>query len=91
VVEGEFDPRGGFDGLGGFDAPPEARHCYRTLHFRGTLVSSALREELQRIHERVLSHNMVLGALRGIPQTSELITLATAGGGRRAMVAGDVR
>jgi hypothetical protein len=39
----------------------------------------------------VLSHNMVLGALRGIPQTSELITLATAGGGRRAMVAGDVR
>ena len=91
VVEGVFDPRGEFDGLGGFDAPPEARHCYRTLHFRGTLVSSALREELQRIHERVLSHNMVLGALRGIPQTSELITVATVGGARRAMVAGDVR
>ncbi len=83
VVEGVFDPRGEFDGLGGFDAPPEARHCYRTLHFRGTLVSSAPREELRRIHERVLSHNMVLGALRGIPQTSELITPATAGGRRQ--------
>jgi hypothetical protein len=91
VVEGEFDPRGGFDGLGGFDAPPEARHCYRTLHFRATLVSPAPRE-LEKIHERVLSHNMVLGGLRGVPRTSELITLAIAGdgrrdGGRRAMTA----
>ena len=81
VVEGEFDPRGEFDGLGGFDAPPEARHCYRTLHFRATLVSPAPREELERIHERVLSHNMVLGGLRGVPRTSELVTLATASEG----------
>ena len=83
VVEGDFDPRGEFDGLGGFDAPPEARHCYRTLHFRATLVSPAPREELEKIHARVLSHNMVLGGLRGVPRTSELITLATAGDGRR--------
>jgi len=75
VVEGVFDPRGEFDGLGGFDAPADARHCYRTLHFRATTVSSAPREELERIHERVLSHNMVLGALRGVPQTNELVTL----------------
>jgi hypothetical protein len=75
VVEGVFDPRGEFDGLGGFDAPPEARHCFRTLHFRATLVSSVPREQLERIHERVLSHNMVLGGLRGVPQTSELVTL----------------
>jgi hypothetical protein len=75
VVEGVFDPRGEFDGLGGFDAPPDARHCYRALHFRATTVSSAPREELERIHERVLSHNMVLGALRGVPQTNELVTL----------------
>ena len=75
VVEGVFDPRGEFDGLGGFDAPPEARHCYRSLHFRATLVSSASRAELEPIHERVLSHNMVLGALRGIPQTNELVVL----------------
>jgi OsmC-like protein len=74
VVEGVFDPRGEFGGLGGFDAPPEARHCYRSLHFRATLVSSAPRAELERIHERVLSHNMVLGALRGIPRTNELVT-----------------
>ena len=88
VVEGEFDPRGEFDGLGGFDAPPEARHCYRTLHFRATLVSPAPREQLEKIHARVLSHNMVLGGLRGVPRTSELITLATAGDGRRATVGG---
>ena len=54
VVEGVFDPRGEFGGLGGFDAPPEARHCFRSLHFRATLVSSAPREDLERIHERVL-------------------------------------
>jgi len=75
VVEGVFDPRGEFDGLAGFEAPATARHCYETLHFRATLTSSATREELEQIHERVLSNNMVLGALRGIPQTSELVTL----------------
>ena len=37
VVEGVFDPRGEFDGLGGFDAPPEARHCFRALHFRAVI------------------------------------------------------
>ena len=59
-----------------------------TLHFRATLVSPAPREELEKIQERVLSHNMVLGGLRGVPRTSELITLATAGDGRRATVGG---
>jgi OsmC-like protein len=88
VVEGVFDPRGEFDGLGGFEAPPEARHCYRSLHVRATVVSSAPPAELERIHERVLSHNMVLGGLRGIPQTNELVVLqarecaAVAGGAR---------
>jgi len=75
VVEGVFDPRGEFDGLAGYSAPNDARHCYITLHFRATTVSSAPRAELERIHARVLSHNMVLGALRGIPSTSELVTL----------------
>jgi hypothetical protein len=91
VVEGVFDPRGEFDGLGGLEAPPEARHCYPTLHFRATTVSSAPREDLERIHDRVLSHNMVLGALRGVPQTNELVTLTTAGDRRRATTAGGVR
>jgi uncharacterized OsmC-like protein len=91
VVEGVFDPRGEFDGLGGLEAPPEARHCYHTLHFRATTVSSASRDDLERIHERVLSHNMVLGALRGVPQTNELVTLTTAGDRRRATTVGGVR
>ena len=42
---------------------------------RATAVSSAPRVELEKIHEPVLSHNMVLGALRGIPQTNELVTV----------------
>lgn len=75
VVEGVFDPRPEFDGLAGFTAPDESRHCYPTLHFRATLVSSAPHEQLERIHQRVLARNMVLDALRGIPATSELITL----------------
>jgi uncharacterized OsmC-like protein len=74
VVEGVFDPRGEFDELAGFRAPAEARHCYVSLHVRATLVSDAPRETLERIHARVLSHNMVLGALRGIPITSDLET-----------------
>jgi hypothetical protein len=73
VVEGVFDPRGEFDGLAGFHAPDGARHCYEALHVRATLVSSAPRADLERLHARALSHNMVLGALRGIPLTSELI------------------
>jgi uncharacterized OsmC-like protein len=72
VVEGVFDPRGEFDGLAGLTAPADARPCYLALHLRATLVSSAPQEILERIHARVLSHNMVLGALRGIPTTSEL-------------------
>ena len=88
VVEGVFDPRGEFDGLGGLDAPPEARHCFRSLHVRATLVSSAPRADLERIHERVLSHNMVLGALRGVPQTSALVTLPSRA---LAAMAGGVR
>jgi OsmC-like protein len=75
VVEGVFDPRDEFDGLAGFRAPADGHHCYLSLHLRATLVSSAPRAELERLHERAVSHNMVLGALRGIPRTSELVTL----------------
>jgi len=75
VVEGVFDPRGEFDRLAGFHAPADSRHCFLALHLRATMVSSAARAELEGLHERVLSHNMVLGALRGIPQTNEVVTL----------------
>lgn len=75
VVEGVFDPRGEFDGLAGFRAPADARHCYPALHIRATTVSSAPRAKLEELHKRVLAYNMVLGALRGIPQTNELVTL----------------
>ena len=73
VVEGDFDPRGEFGGLGGYDAPVSARHCFESLHLRATLTSTAPRERLEMLHERAVSYNMVLGALRGIPQTSELV------------------
>ena len=75
VVEGVFDPRREFDGLAGFGAPADARHSYPTLHVRATLTSSAPRAALERLHARVLTHNMVLDALRGIPLTSELVTV----------------
>ena len=74
VVEGVFDPRGEFDGLAGFRAPPEARGCYASLHLRATLLSPAPRDVLERLHARVIAQNMVLGALRGVPTTSELVT-----------------
>src|SRR5690349_19182991 len=77
VVEGVFDPRPQFDGLGGYVAPNDVRHAYSGLHLRATTVSSASRADLERIHAHVVTHNMVLGALRGIPQTSELITLTS--------------
>lgn len=73
VAEGVFDPRGEFDGLEGLQAPADARHCYLSLHLCATLRSSAPRAALEKIHQRALSHNMVLGALRGIPMTDELV------------------
>lgn len=76
VLEGVFDPRGEFDGLAGFRAPHDARPCYLSLHVRATLVSSAAREALESLHERAVSYNMVLGALRGVPRTSELVVIA---------------
>ncbi len=72
VVEGVFDPRGEFEGLDGLEAPPDARPRFLSLHLRATLVSKAPREQLERLHERVVTRNMVLGALRGVPMTSEL-------------------
>lgn len=72
IVEGVFDPRDEFDGLDGFEAPMDARHCYLSLHLSAILSSSAPRAVLEQIHERVISRNMVLGALRGIPMTNEL-------------------
>ena len=89
VVEALFDPRDEFDDLAGFRAPADARHCFLALHLHATLASSAPRADLERLHERALSHNMVLGALRGIPMTHELSLvpahremLAPAGAGR---------
>lgn len=73
VAEGVFDPRGEFDGLDGLVAPVDARHCYLSLHLCATLGSSAPRAVLEKLHERAISHNMVLGALRGIPMTSTLV------------------
>ena len=72
VVEGVFDPRGEFHGLGGFDAPADAAPCYISLHLRATLRSTARRDVLEKIHRHVVERNMVLGALRGIPRTSDL-------------------
>lgn len=73
VAEGVFDPRGEFDGLDGLEAPMDARYCFVSLHLAATVDSSSPRTDLERLHERAISHNMVLGALRGIPMTSELI------------------
>lgn len=75
VVEVVFDPRGEFDGLDGLDVPEDARHCFLALHLEATLVSPAPRHALEAIHDRVISHNMVLGALRGMPKTTTLNTL----------------
>lgn len=72
VVEGDFDPRGQFDGLAGFHAPRDARHCFRSLHLVATLVSNGPSEALARIHTHILAHNMVLNALRGVPRTDEM-------------------
>lgn len=76
VVEGDFDPRAEFAGLAGYSAPNEVDVSYRALHLRATLQSPAHRSALARLHARVLSNNMVLNALRGIPQSDELITIA---------------
>jgi hypothetical protein len=73
VVEGLFDPRGEFHGLGGFDAPADAGPCYLALHLRATLTSPARRDVLEKIHAHITNRNMVLGALRGIPRTTELL------------------
>ena len=78
VVEGEFDPRGEFDGLDGYAAPVDAASCYLSLHVRALLTSHAPRGVLERIHRRVVDRNMVLGALRGVPKTDELIIQTTA-------------
>lgn len=75
VVEGVFDPRGEFHGLGGFEAPADAAPCYLSLHLRAEIVSSATREALEKIHAHVVARNMVLGALRGIPRTHELVVI----------------
>lgn len=73
VVEGLFDPRDEFDDLLGFRAPPDSRYCYLSLHCRATLLSPAPRRELEELHQRVMTRNMVLGALRGVPRTDELV------------------
>lgn len=76
VIEGVFDPRGEFDGILDFRAPASAKHCYLSLNLCATAVSSGPRSEIEKLHDFVLSHNMVLGALRGIPMTNELVVMA---------------
>lgn len=72
-----FDPRGEFEGLGTIPQHKAGdRNCYQSLHWKATLVSSAPREALARVHERALSHNMVLNALRAVPLTGELVVKA---------------
>jgi hypothetical protein len=73
LVDGVFDPRGEFDGLDNFQAPPDAAPSYLSMHVGVTLCSSAPEDILQAIHRRVMSTNMVLGALRGIPRTADLV------------------
>jgi hypothetical protein len=75
-VSGVFDPRGEFDGLAGVVAPNDALACFVSLHLKAIVDSSAPRDVLERIHERVIGRNMVLGALRGIPRTHELVVRA---------------
>jgi hypothetical protein len=70
VVEGVFDPRGEFGGLG-IRGPARSAALLSVAALQGYDRPAAPRAEIERIHERVLSHNMVLGAPRGIPQTSE--------------------
>jgi hypothetical protein len=77
VVEGLFDPRGEFSGLDGYEAPADAAPCYLSLHLRAVVDSTAPPHRLEAIHDRVLAQNMILGALRGIPRTSELVVRAT--------------
>ena len=40
------------------------------------IVSNARREDLEAIHQRVVTKNMVLRGLRGIPTTDELTILS---------------
>lgn len=91
VVEGVFDPRGEFSGLAGFTAPADARHCFLSLHLRATIVTSSPRADLDMLHDRALTNNMVLGALRGIPQTRELVTLPPVPNTEAALTAGGAR
>jgi hypothetical protein len=73
LVAGLFDPRGEFEGLSGYAAPPDAAPAYLALHLRAVLDAPAPRAQLEGLHARVMTRNMVLGALRGIPRTTELI------------------
>ncbi len=68
-----FDPRGEFSGVDpAWKGIPEAPASYQSFRWSATLTSSAPREQLERLQKRVLSHNMVLNALRAVPLTSEL-------------------
>jgi hypothetical protein len=55
------------------EAPVDVRHCFVSLHLTATPVSRAQRADLERLHRRVISHNMVLGALRGVPLSDALV------------------
>lgn len=72
-LEAVFDPRGEFTGLDpSFKGIREAPNCYQSFRWKVALTSSAPRADLERLQARVLSHNMVLNALRAVPITGEL-------------------
>jgi len=93
VVEGEFDPRGEFDGLCGFDAPPEARHCYRTLALPGNAgFTRATRGTGEDPRARAVAQHGIGWAARSssnerADHTGNCRGRATRDGGRRAMTA----
>jgi hypothetical protein len=72
-LEAVFDPRGEFSNLvPGFAGIKEQPNCYQSLKWKVTLASTAPKADLEKLNKRVLSHNMVLNALRAIPITTTL-------------------
>jgi|SRR5581483_5249445 len=74
TFEADFDPRGEFAGLDPkLPASDGMRHCYLAFRWHARVRSDAPKDVLQRIHDRVLSHNMVLDALRAVPMEGRLV------------------
>lgn len=67
-----FDPRGEFGGLERDVTIPDGPRSYQSFHWAATLTSSAPKADLERLHRRALSNNMVLTALAAVPMTDSL-------------------